>query len=245
MIVLDFNWVYLRIKPMITTVKGDTIEINHVNEWILFNRLSKIISPIDFLRLTDSLIQLPNFLFSLSFLIVLFMDIDIQAKLFFPCFLYFIGQIIINLKICISLTKFLKYPLLFFSSGNMTLMTIIFITSVFFIKWWTFLVILLYWTTLIVSVFVLNYNQKKYYYEQWKFRTGLYDIFKNNAFLFSYKYFASLYDLNLDINPTENEIDNTVWLESYGYMRNNWPKFRTGFSEKAQKYWCQYLRIEN
>ena len=44
---------------MITT-KGQIIDINGKTEWLLFHRLSKKINPVDFLSLTDSIIQFPS-----------------------------------------------------------------------------------------------------------------------------------------------------------------------------------------
>ncbi len=83
---------------MITT-KGQIIDINGKTEWILFHRLSKKINPVDFLSLTDSIIQFPNFLFTISYLILIFTKFDLQVKFIAPASLYFLGQIIINLRL--------------------------------------------------------------------------------------------------------------------------------------------------
>ena len=61
---------------MITT-KGQIININDKTEWLLFQRLSKKVNPVDFLSLTDSLIQFPNFLFTVSFLLMIFLPVDL------------------------------------------------------------------------------------------------------------------------------------------------------------------------
>src|SRR5271154_1949776 len=100
---------------MITT-KGHLIEINGVIEWVLFNRMRKLTSPIDFLIHADSLIQLPNFLFTGSLLTMTFIDMDIWIKLFLPSLFYFFGQLIVNLKIGIGNISLVRYPLMLFAS---------------------------------------------------------------------------------------------------------------------------------
>ena len=75
--------------PAMITTKGHIIDINGKTEWLLFYRLSKKVNPVDFLSLTDSLIQFPNFLFSLAFLILIFTDFDLQVKFITPASLYF------------------------------------------------------------------------------------------------------------------------------------------------------------
>jgi hypothetical protein len=71
------------LSAMITT-KGQIIDINGKTEWLLFHRLTKKVNPVDFLSLTDSLIQFPNFLFTLSFLILTFTHVDLQMKFIVP-----------------------------------------------------------------------------------------------------------------------------------------------------------------
>src|SRR5665647_2830155 len=115
---------------MITT-KGQLIDINGKTEWLLFHRLSKIVNPVDFLSLTDSLIQFPNFLFTLSFLIMSFTKVDLQTKLIVPASLYFCGQIIINLRIGTFIIKLLNMPLLVFQKFNLFIMSGVFISGFF------------------------------------------------------------------------------------------------------------------
>lgn len=229
---------------MITTVKGNTIDMNGTTEWLLFYRLSQKLNPIEFLRLTDSLIQLPNFLFTVSLLTVLFIDIDLWVKFTIPAGLYFFGQMMINLRFGIGELKLLNYPLMFFSSGNIIFMTGVFITCFFFIGWWTLLIVPIYMLTLVISVVILTTSEKKYYKVQWQKSTGNYEIFKNNAFLVAYRFYADKYHLNIDTTPTDEEIDNEDWLKPYSFMLENWKQFETHFNVKAQGYWRVYLHID-
>lgn len=228
---------------MITTIKRNTIDINGTTEWLLFYRMTNKVSPIDFLILTDSVIQLPNFLFSISFLVTMFTGTELWLKLAIPCVFYFIGQFIVNFKLGSGDLKWLKYPLVLFSSGNIIFMLAILITAVFILSYYAFLIIPLYLITLTISVTVLNFNERKLYKIKWNNSTGYYDIFKNNAFLVSYKYFAEKFDLNKQITPTEEEIQGQVWLSSFSYMKNNWGTFESKFNEHAQDHWRAYLNI--
>ena len=118
---------------MITT-KGDVIDINGKTEWILFHRLSKKVNPVDFLSLTDSIINFPGFLFTLSFLIMSFTNFDLQVKFLVPASLCFCGQIILNLRVGTSLIKLLNMPLLFFQKFNVFIMALVLI-AVYFFSW--------------------------------------------------------------------------------------------------------------
>jgi hypothetical protein len=120
----------------------------------------------------------------------------------------------------------------------------VFITCIFFISWWTLLLIPVYILTLILSVIILTSNEKKYYKIQWHKSAGHYDIFKNNAFLVAYKFYADKLSLNKDMTPTDEEIDNQDWLRAYGFMRDNWEQLETHFNEKAKGYWRAYLHID-
>ncbi len=133
---------------------------------------------------------------------------------------------------------------MFFSSGNMLFMTGVFITCFFFIGWWTLLLIPVYISTLIISVIILTSNEKKHYKAQWQKPIGNYDIFKNNAFLVAYEFYAEKFALNKDTTPTNQEIDNQDWLEPYSFMRNNWEQLESHFNEKAKGYWRAYLHID-
>jgi hypothetical protein len=103
---------------MITTINGHTIDINGKTEWVLFHRLRQKLNPVDFLMLTDSLIQLPNFLFTVSLFTMLFIDTDLWIKFAIPTGLYFFGQMMINWRFGIGYLNLLRYPLMFFSSVN-------------------------------------------------------------------------------------------------------------------------------
>ncbi len=106
---------------MITT-KGQIIEINDKTEWLLFHRLTKKINPVDFLTLTDSIIQFPNFLFTISFLILIFLNFDVRIKFIVPASLYFFGQILINLHLGVMIIKLLNVPLLIFQKFSFIIM---------------------------------------------------------------------------------------------------------------------------
>ena len=146
---------------MITT-KGQIIDINGKTEWLLFHRLSKKINPVDFLSLTDSLIQFPNFLFTVSFLILTFTHVDLQIKFIVPASLYFCGQIIINLRVGTIMFKLLNMPLLVFQKFNLFIMSGTFITGFFFLGWWTLMVIPTYLLAVSSSVVILTSYLKKY-----------------------------------------------------------------------------------
>lgn len=228
---------------MVTTIKGNTIDINGTTEWLLFHRLTKKINPVEFLTMTDALIQLPNFLYTVSTFIMLFIKTDLWMKFAVPSILYFLGQMMINFRFGIGDLKLLKYPLMFFSSGNIIFMSGIFITCFFFIGWWTVMVIPVYILTLVISVTILNAKEKQYYRSHWQITTGYYDIFKNNAFLVTYKYYAEQLHLEKDTSPTDEETDNQVWLKSYDYMLANWDQLEKHFNVKAKGYWRSYLDL--
>ena len=164
---------------MITT-KGHLIEINGVIEWTLFNRMRKFVSPIDFLILTDSLIQLPNFLFTVSLSTILFIDTSLWMKLLLPCLLFLFGSVIVNFRIGIGDIGTIKYPLMLFASLNQFTMLGVFITSFFFIGWWALLITVVYALAFVMSLLLLTSNEKKYYKAQWGKEIGNYEIFKNN-----------------------------------------------------------------
>ena len=145
---------------MITT-KGQIIDINGKTEWLLFHRLSKRINPVDFLSLTDSIIQFPNFLFTISFLILIFTDVDLRVKFIVPSSLYFCGQIVINLRLGVILFKLLNIPLMVFQKFNLFIMSGTFITGFFFLDWWSLMVIPSYLMIVYISVLILTSNEKK------------------------------------------------------------------------------------
>jgi hypothetical protein len=229
---------------MITT-KGQIIDINGKTEWLLFYRLSKKINPVDFLSLTDSIIQFPNFLFTLSFLILAFTKFDLQTKLIIPPSLYFCGQILVNLRLGAAIFKLLNMPLLVFQKFNYFIMTGTFITGFFFLGWWTLMVIPSYLLVFYVSILILTSNEKRFYLKHWNKRVENYEIFKNNAFLLAYKYYAKEYSLTNNTSPTEEEIKNEDWLKPYGFMRIHWGEIENHFNRKAKTYWRVYLHLDN
>lgn len=228
---------------MITT-KGQIIDINGKTEWLLFHRLSKKINPVDFLSFTDSIIQFPNLLFSISYLILLFTDFNLQVKFIAPASLYFIGQIVINLRTGTAVFKLLNIPLMVFQKFYLFIMFGIFISGFFFLDMWALMVIPAYLLIVSVSVMILNSNQKKYYQIHFKKSIGPYGIFKNNAFLLTYKYYSARYNLPDNTTPSEEEIQNQDWLKPYNFMRVHWEEIESHFNNKAKVYWRMYLHLD-
>jgi hypothetical protein len=228
---------------MITT-KGQIIDINGKTEWLLFHRLSKKINPVDFLSLTDSLIRFPDFLFTVSFLILTLMHFELQIKFIVPASLYFCGQIIINLHVGTAIFKLLNFPLLVFQKFSLLIMAGSFITGFFFLGWWTIIVIPTYLLAVSSSVVILTWYQKKYYQTHWNKAIGYYGIFKNNAFLCAYKFYAIQNKLPSGTSPTDEEIQNKDWLKPYNFMRIHWAEIEGHFNNKAKTYWRVYLNID-
>jgi hypothetical protein len=202
---------------MITT-KGHIIDINGKTEWLLFHRLSKKINPVDFLALTDSIIQFPNFLFTISYLILIVTNLDLQTKFIVPASLYFCGQIIVNLRLGTAIFKLLNVPLMVFQKFSLFIMFAVFLTGFFFLDWWALIVIPAYLVIVIVSLLVLTSNTRRYYQSHWKKSIGHYGIFKNNAFLLVYKYYAAGYKLPAGTSPSEEEKANEDWLKPYAFI---------------------------
>lgn len=228
---------------MITT-KGQIIDINGKTEWLLFHRLTKKINPVDFLSLTDSFIQFPNFLFTLSFLILLILNVDSQVRFIAPASLYFCGQIIINLRLGRALLRLLNVPLMVFQKFSFFVMLGAFITGFYILGWWALMVIPTYLLTVFISVFILTSTEKKYYRAHWNKNIGHLGIFKNNAFLLAYKYYAIEYKLPKNTSPTEEEIKNQDWLKPYQFMRVHWDEIENHFNRKAKVYWRVYLHLD-
>ena len=228
---------------MITT-KGQIIDINGTIEWLLFHRLSKKVNPVDFLSLTDSLIQFPNFLFTISFLILTFIDVNLQIKFIVPSSLYFCGQIMINLRIGVIVFKLLNIPLMFFQKFNFFIMSGTFITGFFFLGLWALMVIPSYLLIVFISVIILTSNEKKYYKTHWLKSISNYEIFINNAFLLAYKYYATENKLPVKTSPTDEEIKNQDWLKPYDFMRVHWGEIENHFNNKAKIYWRVYLHLD-
>jgi hypothetical protein len=227
---------------MITT-KGQIIDINGKTEWLLFHRLSKKVNPVDFLSLTDSLIQFPNFLFTVSFLILIFTPLDLQIKFIVPGSLYFCGQIIVNLRVGTFIFKPLNMPLLIFQKFSYFIILGTFTAGFFFLGWWNLMVIPTYLLAISSSVVILTSYQKRYYFKHWNKTAGHYEIFKNNAFLCVYSYYASEYNLPSGTTPTEEEIQNKDWLKPYNFMRSHWGEIENHFNKKAKTYWRVYLHL--
>jgi len=228
---------------MITT-KGQIIDINGKTEWLLFHRLSKKINPVDFLSLTDSLIQFPNFLFTVSFLILILINVDLKMKFIVPASLYFCGQIIINLSLSTGIFKVLNVPLMVFQKFHLFIMCGTFITGFFFLDWWTLIVIPAYLLAVSSSVLILTSYEKKYYRNHWNKSVGHYGIFKNNAFLLMYKYYAGDFKLPASTSPTQDESANEDWLKPYSFMRLHWAQIEDHFNRKAKIYWRMYLHLD-
>ncbi len=228
---------------MITT-KGQVIDINGKTEWLLFHRLSKKVNPVDFLSLTDSIIQFPNFLFTLSFLVVIFIDIDLKYKFIIPSSLYFFGQIIVNLHLGVFIIRLLNIPLLVFQKFSFFIISGAFITGYFFLGWWDLMIIPSYFLAVYISVLILTSNDKRYYLSRWNKSIGNFEIFKNNAFLLAYKYYATQNKVTYNTSPTEEEVENQDWLKPYNFMRAHWGEIENHFSKKAKIYWRVYLNLD-
>jgi hypothetical protein len=228
---------------MITT-KGQVIDINGKTEWLLFHRLSKKVNPVDFLSVTDSIIQFPNFLFTLSFLAVIFIDIDLKYKFIIPSGLYFFGQIIVNLHLGVFIIRLLNIPLLVFQKLSFFILSGAFFIGFFFLGWWNLMIIPSYLLAVYISVLILTYNDKKFYLSRWNKNIGNFEIFKNNAFLLAYKYYATQNKVTYNTSPTEEEVENQDWLKPYSFMRAHWGEIENHFNKKAKTYWRVYLNLD-
>lgn len=228
---------------MITT-KGNIIDINGKTEWVLFHRMSKKINPADFLALTDCMIMFPNFLFTLSYLIMIFVPVDLQFKFLVPASMYFLGQIIVNLRVGTFLFQLLNMPLLVFLKFYQIIIPLTFIVGFFFLDLWNIAIIPAYIMAITSSVLILTSYQRRYYKSHWNKTAAHYDIFKNNAFLHAYKYYATRNDLPVSTSLTQEEIKNEDWKKPYGFMRNHWKEIESLFNRKARVYWRVYLQID-
>jgi len=228
---------------MITT-KGQIIEIDGKTEWLLFNRLSKKIHPVDFLSQTDSFIQFPNFMFTFSYLTLLFAKTGLWYQFAVPGMLYFLAFAMVNFRVGAGFLKIMKLPMLFFPKLNFFIMTGVFVTSFFYINLWTLLVIPVYILSMAVSVFILTSSESKKTPEKQNIYPGSYQIFKKNAFLLMYKYYARDYKLIKEVLPTAEETENKDWLKPYNIMRLHWDKIETHFNRKAKVYWRVYLHLD-
>jgi hypothetical protein len=236
---------------MIWTIKGNRIELNGITEWLLFQRMNQKVNCIDFLSLTDSTILLPNFLYSFSLLALLFTTVDFSLILIVPSGFYILGQLMIKFRIG-TILKLLIYPLIIYNVISKFIQIGIFIASFFVLDWWTFIIIPIYLVTLITSVVFLNFHEKIFYKANWQHRVeynigynaGYYDIFKNNAFLTVYKYYAEKYDLNSDFTPDDEEIYNNIWFEAENFMERNWRDLEPFFYESGRRHWRSYLQID-
>jgi len=228
---------------MITT-KGNIIDINGKTEWLLFHRLSRKINPVDILSLTDSIIQFPNFLFTLSYLILVFTNLDMKIKFIAPASLYFLGQIIINLRLGTAIIRLLNFPLLVFQKFNLFIVSGVFLVGFIFLNWWNLMVIPAYLIAFYSALLILTWHEKRYYRIHWNKSVGSYEIFINNAFLLAYKYYAIEHKLPTGISPTEEEIKNQDWLKPYALMRTHWGEIEGHFNKKAKTYWRVYLHLD-
>jgi len=113
-----------------------------------------------------------------------------------------------------------------------------------FLDWWTLMVIPSYGLAAFFSIMILTANEKKYYRKHWNKTIGNYQIFKNNAFLLAYKYYATENNLPVNPSPTEEEIRNQDWLKPYNFMRTHWGQIEEHFNKKAKVYWRLYLNLD-
>ena len=225
------------------TVKGQIIDIDGKTEWLLFHRLSRKVNPIDFLSTTDNIIQFPNFMFTISFLILILSDSALWIKFAVPSALYFIGQLMVNLRFGVLVFRLLRIPQLAFTKFNFIIMSGTLITGFFFIRWWTLLAIPVYFAIMFSSIMLLTWKQKKNIREQFQKSPDNFSIVKNNAFLLTYKYYSKEHHLSKDISPTDEETRNQDWLKPYYFMRTHWEQLESYFNRKAKVYWRVYLQI--
>jgi hypothetical protein len=228
---------------MITT-RGQVIEIDGKTEWLLFHRLSKRINPVDFLSQVDSYIQFPNFLYSLSLLILMATPIRLWIKFAIPSGFYFIGYMMVNYRFGIGVFKLLKFPLLFYPKFSYFILMAAFVTCFFLLGGWSVLFIPAYLLTVLISIFILTSTQSKSYQSRWNKNPGNYGIYKCNAFLLMYKYYTTELQLPADTSPTTEETENEDWLKPYNFMRSHWKEIEKYFSYKAKMYWRIYLNID-
>jgi hypothetical protein len=135
-------------------------------------------------------------------------------------------------------------PLLVFQKFSLFIILGTFIAGFFFLRWWNLIVIPAYLLAVSSSVIIMTSYQKKYYLKHWNKAIGYYEIFKNNAFLYAYKYYAIEYSLPVSTSPTEEEIQNKDWLKPYNFMRVHWEEIEDHFNKKARTYWSVYLHID-
>jgi len=228
---------------MITT-KGQIIDINGTVEWLLFHRLTKRVNPVDFLTQTDSIIQFPSFLFTISYLIMIFLPVEMKTKFIVPASLYFCGQIMINLRIGTFILRPLSFPMLTFMKFEPLMVMIVFAAGFFFLGWWNLIIIPAYLLAVFAAILILTSGQKKFYRSHYQKNVSNYQIVKNNAFLMAYKYYASIYKLPVSNSPTDEEIENKDWLKPYNFMRKHWTEIEEHFNRKAKLYWRMYLHID-
>jgi hypothetical protein len=119
-----------------------------------------------------------------------------------------------------------------------------FVAGFFFLGWWTLMVIPSYLLVFYVSILILTSNEKKFYLKHWNKSIGNYGIFKNNAFLLAYKYYAWENKLPYSTSPTEEEFKNQDWLKPYTFMRAHWSEIEDHFNRKAKVYWRVYLHLD-
>jgi hypothetical protein len=225
------------------TVKGNIIDIDGKTEWLLFHRLSKKINPVDFLALTDSIIQFPNFLYTISFLIMVFIKTDTWIQFTVPSVLFILAQLMIRFQIGTFILKPFRVPLLAYLKFSMLFSLVAVAAAWYNLGWWSVLVIPLYLVTLYLSLFLLTADQKKKFRVDLKRNIDVNDIFKNNSFLFAYYFYAADLKLSEDLSPGADETKNEDWLKPYLFMRTHWTELESHFSAKARAFWRAYLHL--
>ncbi len=227
---------------MITT-RGRVIEINDKLEWLLFNRLTSKVHPVEFLKLTDCFTQFPNLLITISFLVLIFVPVDPWLKFTFPPLLYCLGQAMISFRFGAEIINYFKYPLWFFNSFSVLLMAGTVITGIIFMNWVGLVIVPVYFLILLISVYSFTLKESNYYKSRWNKNPGIFEINLNNAFLLVYKYYAEKYQLVRELDPTAEETRNEDWRKPYLMMRSAWYNIEKHFNEKARLYWRIYLHI--
>jgi hypothetical protein len=228
---------------MITT-QGQIINIDGTTEWLLFNRLSRKVNPVDFLSLTDSTTQLPYFFYAVSFLLLIFTGYDTEIKLIVPVLLYIVGVIMISFQVWNGILKLLKLPLLYFTKLNTIVMAVILASGFYCLHWLGLIIFPLYFLTVKVSIFAVTQREKIYYKLEKNLSPANSQIFVNCAFLFVYRYYAIENNLIISTSPTAEETANKDWEKPYRFLREHWNEIESHFNNKAKTFWRMYLCLD-
>ena len=228
---------------MFKTIQGNKIEIDGITEWVLFHRLSKKFDPVEFLTLTDMVIQYPNFLYTLSLVTILILRLNLLYTTVIPIGLCFFGHLVIKTGIGIGDFKLYKYPLLIFSKYFIFIILGAFVFCFFTFKWWGFLILLSYIIMSLIAPAILTLKHVKFYDNAKHMNVGVFQVVNNNSFKVVYKFLSKSTNLPKDINPSIDEIENKDWLKPKQTMKEKWSNFEKYFYGDSKIFWIDYLDI--